>query len=196
MESELITSTDTWNTIGHIHGSKCVACKRTANDAEILRCCKCRTVFHVVNCPQLLDKDILPCPSSLKIYIKFASKEFSSGDFHWTCFRCKGLASLSAKRNLEERVDLLEALLITLAPQMQAVNTEGRRNSPEEISQLVQSIRHSKESTVDPPPPSAETAADSNPSPPTNPAPPVSPANAATYANVAVMSERCWYKQS
>ena len=74
MEHELRATTDSWNIVGHINGTKCVACKKTANNAEVLRCCKCKLMYHVVNCSEV-DKDVLPPPSSLKLYIKFANKD-------------------------------------------------------------------------------------------------------------------------
>ena len=147
MEHELRATTDSWNIVGHINGTKCVACKKTANNAEVLRCCKCKLMFHVVNCSEV-DKDVLPPPSSLKLYIKFANKEFPTGLFSWTCFRCKSLETITDERNLEERVSLLEGLLVTLAPQIRSIAQQNTMNTREHVSQLVSSIRENTSSTA------------------------------------------------
>jgi len=133
-------ASESWNVLGHLCGGKCTACKKTPTDNDVLRCCYCKKLYHVLNCAES-NKDDLPPPSSLKLYIKFAGKEFPFGAFSWSCFRCKSMQSLTEKSNLEERVDLLEALLITLAPQMQAVNALGRSNSHDVVKELVTKIR-------------------------------------------------------
>ena len=89
----------------------------------------------------MTNKEALPPPSSLKLYIKFAGREFPSGSFSWSCYRCSSLNTLTDKNHLEERVSLLEALLVTLVPQMQAVNALGRSNSHDVVNNLVSKIR-------------------------------------------------------
>ena len=124
--------------------------KKSANDAEVLRCSICKLVYHVVNCSKL-NKDCIPPPTSMKMYIKFANKQFPSGVFSWCCHRCKSLETITAKRGLEERVSLLEALLLTLVPQS---STEQHPiQTRQQVAELVESIRSDTGSSVDIPAP-------------------------------------------
>ena len=87
--------------------------------------------------------DALPSNTNLTNYIKFSGKNYPTGTFVWSCFRCGVINQLSSNEAIGQRVALLEALLITLSPALSAITTSVDNGRAQDIANLVSDIRAS-----------------------------------------------------
>ena len=126
-----------------IEKGKCLGCTETARDSDVLHCFLCKKHFHVMNCAVVatLDRDVLPAKTNLTNYIKYCSQSYPTGNFIWTCFRCGVIKELSSSDNINQRVAVLESLLMTLSPALTALAKSADQSN--EISSMVSAIRSS-----------------------------------------------------
>ena len=118
--------TEESNPLPVIINNKCSGCLQVAKDTEVLHCHICNNHYHVANCTvvECLPAESLPSKTNITNYSKFSKLSYSTGSFTWTCFRCKSINELSSKTNLEQRVSILESLLITFSPALKALSIQ------------------------------------------------------------------------
>ena len=131
------------NMLALVKKGKCEGCNETALDTEVLHCHLCKNYFHAANCTvrDTLDRDALPAFTNLTNYIKFSGKNYPTGKFVWSCFRCGVINQLSSNEDIGQRVTLVEALLITLSPALSALTTSVDNGRAQDIANLVSDIR-------------------------------------------------------
>ena len=141
----IMDSTNSSNMLALVKNGKCEGCNETARDTEVLHCYLCKNHFHAANCTirDTLDKDALPAYTNLTNYIKFSAQNFSTGTFIWTCFRCGVVEQLASKENIEQRVSLLESLLVTLSPALLALTKSGGIDNQSALAKAISEIRAS-----------------------------------------------------
>lgn len=130
------------NMLALVKKGKCEGCNETARDTEVLHCHLCKNYFHAANCTvrDTLDRDALPAFTNLTNYIKFSSQTYSTGTFIWTCFRCGVVKQLASKDNIDQRVSLLESLLVTLSPALLALTKSGGVDNQKAITKAISEI--------------------------------------------------------
>ena len=138
-----MSSTDSSNSLSCVKNGTCEGCSERVRDPDVLRCYICKNKFHVMNCSVLenLPPDALPSNTNLTNYIKFSGKNYPTGTFVWSCFRCGVINQLSSNEAIGQRVALLEALLITLSPALSALTTSVDNGRAQDIANLVSDIR-------------------------------------------------------
>ena len=138
-----MNSTSSSNQLALVKNGKCEGCNETARDTEVLHCYLCKNHFHAANCTvrDTLERDALPAFTNLTNYIKFSSQTYSTGTFIWTCFRCGVLKQLASKDNIDQRVSLLESLLVTLSPALLALTKSGDIDNQNAVSQAISEMR-------------------------------------------------------
>ena len=141
----IMNSTNSSNSLPLVKNGKCEGCSETTRDSEVLHCYLCKNVFHVMNCTvtETLQPDALPSNTNLANFIKFSAKSYPSGTFIWTCFRCGVIKQLTSNDNIDQRVALLESLLITLSPTLSALAKSVDNGNAQDIAKLVSDIRAS-----------------------------------------------------
>ena len=145
-----MNSTSSSNQLALVKNGKCEGCNETARDTEVLHCYLCKNHFHAANCTvrDTLDRHALPAFTNLTNYIKFSSQAYFTGTFIWTCFRCGVLKELASKDNIDQRVSLLESLLVTLSPALMALTKSGDINNHNAVSQAISEMRACTTSAV------------------------------------------------
>ena len=140
---ELLNLTNSSNMLPIVEKGKCLGCTETARDTDVLHCFLCKKQFHVINCAvaATLGRDDLPAKTNLTNYIKFSSQSYPTGNFIWTCFRCGVIKEMSSSDNIEQRVGVLESLLITMSPALTALAKSAECSN--EISSMISDIRAS-----------------------------------------------------
>ena len=138
-----MNSTNSSNMLPLVKKGRCEGCNEVTKDHEVLHCYLCKNRFHVANCTVIdtLESDALPCYTNLTSFSKFSAKTYSTGTFIWTCFRCGVVKELSSSDNINQRVSLLESLLITLSPALMALTKSGNIGNDSAIAKALSDIR-------------------------------------------------------
>ena len=147
----LINTTDDSNILPMVKNCKCLGCKDTAKDIEVLCCYLCKNYFHVLHCAvvDILPTDALPSKTNRGNYIKFCKEKFTTGNFIWTCFRCGNIKAMSSENNINERVSLLETLFLTLSPAIKSLSKSLENDKSSIIDKLISEVRSSTSILVD-----------------------------------------------
>ena len=147
----LINTTDDSNILPMVNNGKCLGCKDTAKDLEVLCCYLCKNYFHVLNCTVVdtLPTEALPSKTNRGNYIKFCKEKFPTGNFIWTCFRCGNIKAMSSENNINERVSLLETLFLTLSPAIKSLSKSLENDKSSIIDKLISEVRSSTSILVD-----------------------------------------------
>ena len=144
----VLNSTDSSNLLPLVKSGKCLGCKETPKDTDVLHCFLCKSHFHVVNCTvaealrgTTVDSEVLPSNTNLINYSKFSSKIYTTGSFIWTCFRCGVIKEMSCNNNIDQRVAVLESILITLSPALSALTKSSDTTTSQGIAKMLSEIR-------------------------------------------------------
>ena len=148
---QLINTTNDSNMLPMVKNGKCLGCNDTTKDIDVLCCYLCKNRFHVLHCPvvEVMPTDVLPSKTDRGNYIKFCKKTFSSGNFIWTCFRCGNIKEIASKNNIDQRVSLLETLLLTLSPAIKSLSKSLENANSSTIEKLISEVRSSTSVMVD-----------------------------------------------
>ena len=143
-----LNATDSSNLLPLVKSGKCLGCNETPKDTDVLHCFQCKSHFHVVNCPitetlraTAVDSEVLPSNTNLTNYSKFSSKRYTGGSFIWTCFRCGVIKDMSSDDNINQRVAVLESILITLSPALAALTKSSDTTTSQDIAKMLSEIR-------------------------------------------------------
>ena len=143
----VLNSTGSSNLLPLVKSGKCLGCKETPKDTDVLHCFLCKSHFHVVNCTvaevlrgTTADSEVLPSNTNLINYSKFSSKIYTTGSFIWTCFRCGVIKEMSCNNNIDQRVAVLESILITLSPALSALTKSSDTATSQDIAKMLSEI--------------------------------------------------------
>ena len=139
----LIDMTNNSNPLPMVKNGKCQGCNETATDKDVLLCCQCKNFFHVGNCTvrDSLGTDALPSKTNMSNYCKFSTTSYPTGNFTWTCFRCVCMKEVASKDNINQRVALLESLLLTISPAISSIVKSIDRPHSLAIDKLLSEVR-------------------------------------------------------
>ena len=148
----VIDATQQSNMLPLVKNGTCEGCLETAKDEDVLHCYLCKNFFHVSKkCPvvETLPDDALPSATNRSAFIKYSAKSYPTGSFIWTCFRCGCIKQLASKDNIDQRVALLESMLITLKPALSHLAKLVNDNTSKDIEKLVSELRASTAGSAD-----------------------------------------------
>ena len=143
---ELINSVESTTSLPLVKNGKCQGCHETTKDGDVLCCYLCKQYYHVINCTvtealRVSNTSVLPSNTNLTNFSKFSSLSYPTGKFIWTCFRCGSLQELASKDNINQRLAVLESILVTMHPTLSSIAKLMNNDSCHDISKLVSGIR-------------------------------------------------------